>query len=81
MQRTCGIRKKEIVKEELEFKFNDLKSKIYKSNVEIVGIKEFISNKTSLLNDNKAENEKLKAEIGFLKKSQSLAKKLGRTNN
>ena len=66
--KNIGIRKEEIVKEEeeLEFKFNDLKSKIYKSNVEIVGIKEFISNKTSLLNDNKAENEKLLNEISDL---------------
>lgn len=66
--KNIGIRKEEIVKEEeeLEFKFNDLKNKIYKSNVEIVGIKEFISNKTSLLNDNKAENEKLLNEISDL---------------
>ena len=66
--KNIGIRKEEIVKEEeeLEFKFNDLKSKIYKSNVELVAIKEFISNKTSLLNDNKAENEKLLNEISDL---------------
>ena len=80
--KNIGIRKEEIVKEEeeLEFKFNDLKSKIYKSNVEIVGIKEFISNKTSLLNDNKAENEKLLNEISDLSNNSKEKKKKNISN-
>ena len=62
------IRKEEIIKEEkeLEFKFNDIKNQIYKNNVEIVSIKEFISTKETLLNNDKAENDKLQSEINDL---------------
>ena len=62
------IRKEEIVKEEqeLEFKFNDVKNHIYKNNVEIVSIREFISNKETLLNSDKVENDKLLNEINDL---------------
>ena len=62
------IRKEEIIKEEqeLEFKFNDVKNQIYKNNVEIVSIREFISNKETLLNSDKVENDKLLNEINDL---------------
>ena len=66
--KNIGVRKEEILKEEkeLEFKFNEIKNQVYKSNIEIVSIKEFISNKESLLNSDKHENEKLLNEISDL---------------
>lgn len=66
--KNIGVRKEEILKEEkeLEFKFNEIKNQVYKSNIEIVSIKEFISNKESLLNSDKLENEKLLNEISDL---------------
>lgn len=66
--KNIGVRKEEILKEEkeLEFKFNEIKKQVYKSNIEIVSIKEFISNKESLLNSDKLENEKLLNEISDL---------------
>ena len=66
--KNIGVRKEEILKEEkeLEFKFNEIKNQVDKSNIEIVVIKEFISNKESLLNSDKLENEKLLNEISDL---------------
>lgn len=66
--KNIGVRKEEILKEEkeLEFKFNEIKKQVYKSNIEIVSIKEFISNKESLLNSDKLENEKFLNEISDL---------------
>lgn len=66
--KNIGVRKEGILKEEkeLEFKFNEIKNQVYKSNIEIVSIKEFISNKESLLNSDKLENEKLLNEISDL---------------
>ncbi len=59
------IRKDEIVNEEkeLEFKMNAIREQIYKNNIDLVSVNEFISNKEVLLNVDVKENEKLKDEI------------------
>ena len=63
--KNLSVRKEEIEKEEkeLEFKFNEIKNQVYKTNIEVVSIKEFISNKEVLLSSDKEENEKLLNEI------------------
>jgi len=64
-------RKEEITKEEkeLEFKQTSLKDAIYKSNLDLINLKEFIWNRSSLLDEDEKSYIKLKQEIEDLTNS------------